>query len=167
MTAAAARLLLALLLLGGCGLQPVYSSGAASPAAQSLAGVEILPIGDRAGYLMEQALRKRLRPEGPARYQLSVKLEDSIEGFGIRGDDSIARERRTLRARWQLTDPQTGATLIDQTARADISIDVVQSDYAVLSAEDTALERLTDDIADQITARIALHARTAAGQHAS
>ena len=38
------------------------------------------------------------------------------------------------------------------------SIDVVSSEYATIAAEDSALERLTEQVADQIVARVALYA---------
>jgi LPS-assembly lipoprotein len=37
-------------------------------------------------------------------------------------------------------------------------IDVVSSEYATVAAEQTALERLAKDIADQIVSRVALYA---------
>jgi LPS-assembly lipoprotein len=91
-----------------------------------------------------------------------VALDDDIIGFGIRGDNSIIRERRTLRARYLLTDLATGQVLLDTTATADAGIDVVSSEFAVVAAETTALERLSRDIADQIVARLALMGRPAA-----
>ena len=69
--------------------------------------------------------------------------------------------RRTLRARYQLVDTQTGAVLLDQTAGSDAGIDVVGSGYATIAAEDTALERLAQQVADQIVGRLALYARRA------
>ena len=53
----------------------------------------------------------------------------------------------------------TDRILLDTTATADAGIDVVSSEYAVVAAEATALERLSQDIADQIVARIALFGR--------
>ena len=46
---------LALLLLAGCGLQPLYSGGASGPVAQSLRSVTIAPIEGRAGWLVALA----------------------------------------------------------------------------------------------------------------
>ena len=67
-------------------------------------------------------------------------------------------ERRTLRARWQLVDTANGSTLVDASAASDTGIDVVGSEYATIAAERSALERLADDIARQIVARIAVFA---------
>ena len=75
------------------------------------------------------------------------------------------RERRTLRARYQLVDLNDGSVLLDATAGSDAGIDVVQSEYATIAAENTALERLSGIVADQIVSRLAVYAnRRPAGQ---
>lgn len=151
-------LLPALSLLAACGLQPVYSSGSSGAAATLLSGIEVPEIPERAGYLVRQALLDRMDGSAGGAYRLEVRLDDQISGLGVRGDDSISRERRELRARWQLVESASGKVVIDAAARSDAGIDVVDSEYAVLAAETAALERLALDIAVQITARIALHA---------
>lgn len=152
--------------LAGCGLQPLYSGGRAGVAAQGLAGVEVAPIEGRGGWLVANALRDRLGAagSGPARYRLDVRLDDRIQGLGTRSDDSVARERRTLRARYQLVDANGGAVLLDATAASDAGIDVVGSEYATIAAENTALERLAEMLADQIVARVAMRARREAAE---
>lgn len=148
--------LLALLLLGGCSLQPVYSEGAQGQAQTLLSAVEIAPIPEKTGFLVRDRLVERMKPGGNPVYRLEVVLDDDIIGFGIRGDNSIIRERRTLRARYRVTDIATGRVLLDTSASADAGIDVVSSEYAVVAAETSAAERLAVDIADQIVARLAL-----------
>ncbi len=150
----------ALTTLSACNLAPVYSGGSTSPAATMLTQVEIAPIPDRPGFLVRQALLDRFgTPAGTPRYRLEVALDDQIVAFGVRGDNSAARERRTLRARYRLIDTVGNAVLLDATAGSDVGIDRVSSNYAVVAAETTALERLATEIAGQITARIALFAR--------
>jgi LPS-assembly lipoprotein len=111
---------------------------------------------------MQAALADRLQAAGSPRYQLKVELDDKTTGFGVRRDDAVTRERRTLRARYQLVESATGQTVLDATAGSDSGIDVVSSDYATIAAEDTALERLTGVVADQIVSRLALFARRTA-----
>jgi LPS-assembly lipoprotein len=156
------RLLLALvalsLALSGCSLRPLYAGGASGPVAQTLRGVQVGPIQGRAGWLVRTALEDRLGRTGETRYRLEVELDDGITGFGIRADDAVTRERRTLRARYRLVDAQGGTVLLDATAGSDAGIDVVSSEYATLAAEQTALERLAVEIADQIVSRLALYA---------
>jgi LPS-assembly lipoprotein len=64
-----------------------------------------------------------------------------------------------LRARYQLKDAANGTVLVDATAGSDAGIDVVRSEYATIAAENTAIERLAAEVADQIVARIALYAK--------
>lgn len=146
--------------LSGCGLQPLYSGGSKGAVATTLGSVSVDPIEGKSGWLMRNALNDRLRAgDGAARYRLTVALDDQIEGFGIRADDTITRERRTLRARYQLVDTTTGATVIDATAGSDAGIDVVSSEYATIAGENSALENLTQRVADQIVTRLSLYAR--------
>ena len=163
----AAPALAALLALSACGLRPLYDGGGRGHVAQSLRSVEVGPIGGRAGWLVRPALVDRLRQrEGEApRYRLEVELDDQITGFGIRSDNAVTRERRTLRARYRLVDAAVGTVLLDATAGSDAGVDVVSSEYATVAAEQTALERLSKEVADQIVSRIALYAaRTGGGR---
>lgn len=159
-----APLLLALL-LAACGLQPLYSGGGTGLVAQTLQAIEVAPIEGRAGWFVRTALEDRLggATAGVPRYRLLIRLDDQITGFGIRADNAVTRERRTLRARYQLVDAERGTVLLDATAGSDAGIDVVGSEYATVAAEQTALERLSKEIADQIVSRVALYAARTAG----
>lgn len=162
----AAPLFAVALLLTGCGLHPLYSGGGSGAVATTLTRVEVGPMEGKAGWLMTNALRDRLAASGTPLYRLEIKLDDQIIGLGVRRDDSVSRERRTLRARYQLIDLAKGTVLLDATAGSDAGIDVVNSEYATIAAENTALERLSDIVADQIVARVALYAqRTIAPAH--
>jgi LPS-assembly lipoprotein len=159
--------LLLLLLLTACGLRPLYAGGGSGRVAQALQSVRVAPIEGQAGWMVRTALEDRLGADegAAARYRLEVELDDNISGFGIRSDDSVTRERRTLRARYRLVDAALGTVLLDATAGSDAGIDVVSSEYATVAAEQTALERLSREIADQIVSRVALYAaRTGNGQ---
>lgn len=159
--------LLLLALLPGCALQPLYGSGESSAVVQTLRSVDVAPIDGKAGWLMRNALNDRLRaPRGEAaEYRLEVELDDQISGFGVRRDDAITRERRTLRARYRLVEAATGTVVLDATAGSDAGIDVVGSEYATVAAENSALERLSQILADQMIARIALFAGRTAPQN--
>lgn len=152
-----------LLMLSGCGLRPLYSGGGSGVVAQTLRGIAVAPIEGKSGWLVRNALTDRLGQTETVQYRLEVELDDRIEGFGVRSDDSITRERRTLRARYRLVDAAKGTVLLDATAGSDIGLDVVSSEYATIAAENSALERLSTILADQIVARVALYAeRTSA-----
>ena len=157
-------LLLMPLSLAACQLAPVYSGGSTGQAQTMLSDIEVAPIPDKAGFLVRDRLVERMNPSGNPVLKLDVALDDNIIGFGVRGDNSIIRERRTLRARYRITEIATGKVLLDTSASADAGVDVVSSEYAVVAAEATALERLSKDIADQIVARLALLARSRAAE---
>ena len=142
--------------LGGCQLQPLYSGGSSGTVATTLSSVSVTPIEGQVGWLVYNKLRDRLGAAGTntVRYRLEVQLDDDIIGLGIRGDRAVTRERRTLRARYQLVDVSNGAVVLDATAGSDAGIDVVSSEYATVAAEQTAADRLSEVVADQIVARL-------------
>lgn len=146
--------------LSACQLQPLYSGGSSGPVASTLSTVTVAPIEGQVGWLVYNKLKDRLAPTGggEARYRLNVELDDEIVGLGIRGDRAVTRERRSLRARYQLVDLTTGAVVLDATAGSDAGIDVVSSEYATVAAEQSAAERLSGLVADQIVARLAMFA---------
>ena len=155
------------LLVAGCGLQPLYGGGSAGTVAAAMRAVQVAPIDGQSGWLVRNKLQERLGDGAgeAARYRLEVELDDTITSFGIRGDRAATRERRTLRARYRLVELANGAVVLDATAGSDAGIDVVSSEYATVAAEQSALERLADVLADQITARLGLFAaRTASGR---
>ena len=128
--------------LAGCGLQPMYAGGGSGAVARGLAAVEVAPIEGQAGWLVRNAL-----------------LDDDLEGLGLLTDETVGRERRTLRARYQLLDLASGEIVIDATAGSDAGIDVVSSEFATIAAEQTALENLAVEVADRIVTRLTLALR--------
>ena len=153
-------LLVVTLLLSACGLRPLYGGGSESSVAATLRSVEVASIAGQAGWLMRNKLTDRLGAvgEGQAAYRLDVTLDDDITAYGIRSDQAATRERRTLRARYQLVSLATGQVVLDATAGSDAGVDIVSSDYATVAAEQTALENLVDVVADQIVGRVGIFA---------
>jgi LPS-assembly lipoprotein len=154
-------LIAAFLLLPGCGLQPLYGGGSGSPVAMTLRSVDVAPIPGQSGWLVRNKLVDRLGESGQdaVQYRLDVTLDDNITSFGLRSDRAATQERRTLRARYQLVSLPSGTVVLDATAGSDAGIDIVSSEYATVAAEQTALEQLSDIVADQIVTRLALYAK--------
>jgi LPS-assembly lipoprotein len=160
------RIALAIALVGlsGCGLRPLYGGGSGGAVAASLRSITVAAIPGKSGWLVRNKLVERLSEggTGAAAYRLDVVLDDNITAFGLRSDQAATRERRTLRARYQLVDVASGQVVLDATSGSDAGIDIVSSEYATVAAEQTALENLADTVADQIAARVGLYAaRTA------
>ena len=148
------------LFVSGCQLRPLYVGGSGGQVATTLSSVTVAPIEGQVGWLVFNKLKERLAATGSAeaKYRLEIELDDDIVGLGIRGDRAVTRERRSLRARYQLVDMSNGSVVLDATAGSDAGIDVVSSEYATVAAEQTAAERLSEAVADQIVARLSLYA---------
>lgn len=149
------------LALAGCGLQPMYAGGSNAAVARSIAAVDVPPIPGRGGWLLRNALQERFGAAGevnPA-YRLDVRVDDALEALGVLNDDTISRERRILRTRYQLIDLANGEILLDATAGSDAGIDVVSSEYATIAAEQTALENLSKEVAERMATQVALTLR--------
>ena len=152
---------LLVMMLPACGLQPLYSGGSKGAVAATLGTISVVAIEGKNGWLMRNALNDRLGTQSnvSTQFRLVVTLDDRISGFGVRADDTVTRERRTLRARYQLISTATGETVLDATAGSDAGIDVVSSEYATIAGENSALENLTQKVADQIVTRLSIYAR--------
>lgn len=139
----------------------MYAGGGQGAAARAVAGVNVSAIEGKAGWLVRAAVVDRLGAgaDGAPRYRLDVRLDEQLQGLGLVSNDAVTRERRILRARYQLVDVGTGAIILDATAGADAGIDIVSSEYAVIAAEQTALENLSHEIAEQIVTRVATKLR--------
>ncbi len=145
------------LALAGCGLSPMYAGGSQGVVARGLSDVQVSSIDGQSGWIVRNALIDRLGSgTAAARYRLDVRLDERLQGLGLLADDAVTRERRTLRARYQLVELGTGKILLDATAGADAGIDIVSSEYAVIAAEQTALENIAREVAGQMATRIAV-----------
>ena len=152
------RALPLLLLLGACGLKPLYGAGEGEVSRAELSRIAVSTVDERSGWLLRNALVDRLgSSEAVPLYRLDIVIDDDIDRFGIRGDAAATRERRTLRARYQLIELSSGLTVLDATAGFDAGIDITSSEYATVAAEQAASERLANEVADDMVARIALY----------
>ncbi|MEM7689810.1 MAG: LPS assembly lipoprotein LptE [Pseudomonadota bacterium] len=147
--------------LWACGLQPLYSGSTGASVSAGLAAVDVPAIPGRGGWLLRNALVERFEAAGSAspQYRLDVRIDDALEALGVLNDDTISRERRIIRTRYQLIDLATGEILLDATAGSDAGIDVVSSEYATIAAEQTALENLTKEVAERMATQVALALR--------
>ncbi len=148
---------LAMLFLGACGFHPLYADGTGGQVSTAMRGIEVAPIPDRTGQLVRDGLERQFAAKNAPSYQLVVTLEESIEGFGIRQDESVTRERVSLVARYALIDLVTNKPVLEDLARSDVGVDKVSSEYATIVAERSASKRNADQLVRQITNRLAQH----------
>lgn len=153
-----AAALLATLVLCACGFTPLYATHTASgPLSADLAAIRIEPIPDRLGQYVRNNLVDLLNggfePGAPA-YRLAVRLSEDREGLAIERDTSITRYNYTLMAFYELRDAE-GVIVESGKARAIAAYNVVESQFATLSAEKDAEMRAAREVAETIRLRLA------------
>ena len=140
------------LAIAACGFQPMYGARDASPSvAAELGSVDIerinvvseQPAGpeaewrSRLGQQLENDLASRFYRGGvqAVRYRLDMDLTKTREGFGFRPDEAVTRVGLRLEARYRLVDVGADKVIFQDRVQAYNSFEVVQSDFATLSAE--------------------------------
>ena len=164
-----AALLLAAPLLAGCGFHPLYGSGGASAQAQGgpvsaqLDGIYVELIPNRLGQLLRQALQARLdTDDGNAKaYSLAVAYSIDEEPISVLTTNSNTRTRAIGRGTWVLTAiAAPGAPLASGTVRVLDGFNPLDQQVFFSVLENEAVQRrLADNIADQITQRLATYFR--------
>ncbi|MEQ8604949.1 MAG: LPS assembly lipoprotein LptE [Marivibrio sp.] len=156
------------LLAAACGFQPVYTrqrtdAGPMSPTAD-LYAINVVPIADREGQLLHNMLLDRLNPNGRPQqplYQLATVLTVSVSNLGVLADATSSRARVRVTASSTLS----GAGDPHQfRVEAVSSFNITESDYATVAAEDAAIERALQTIADKLSLRLAAFFRKARAQ---
>ena len=155
-----------LAILGGCGFQPLYGQRDRGSVAAELAAVKIKLIENRVGQQLRNFLLDRLNPQGKpatAIYDLIIELAESREDLGIRKDETATRANLTLRAEYVLESAATGEILVEGFSRSVTSYDLVDSDFATLSAEADARKRAVRQISEDIKIRLGIYFSAAPG----
>lgn len=148
--------------LTACGFTPLYGvqEGTSSRTEQELAQIEIMQISDdRLGYDVYNALVDRLSPTGlPANpdYQLRVRLREDREGVAIERDASITRYNYRLNATYALIDVRSGNVIHEGTSRSIAAYNVVDNQFATLSAQRDAQERAAVELSEDIRLRLGI-----------
>lgn len=154
-------ILAALLVLAGCGFQPLHGKRARpGSTASDLAYVSVAAIPERRGQLLRNSLiellngaRLRVRPV----YRLDVDLKEKREGLAVDRDDSITRFNLAMTAKFRLTDTRTGALVLKGHSRTIAAYNAVKSDFANLMAERNARKRGAEFLAQDIKTRLAIY----------
>ncbi len=151
-----------LLAVSGCGFRPLYGTTATSTGTtnERLATVSVGLIPDRTGQLVRNELLERVNVRGtPAKpeFVLDVAVAESIQNLAIQRDEVATRANLILRASFRLVDNATGQSVFNGSVQSVASYNISDSqDFATLSAETDARRRGARDLADEITARVAI-----------
>ncbi|MBO6826275.1 MAG: hypothetical protein JJ879_08740 [Sneathiella sp.] len=150
-----------LLMVGACGFQPLYGrTGDNAKVQAQLSQTYVLPIEGRTGQILRNNLLDRVTPTGvpaSAAYQLRVVLESKKAGVAIDSDASTNRINLTLRARYSLLDRTGKTSFYNGVAQSISAYNVVDSDFANLSAEKNAEKRSAIVLAEEIHRQLSVY----------
>jgi len=150
-----------LTLLAGCGFRPLYSEPATGDGVLTdFAAVQISPIADRLGQSVRNHLLDMLNPRGrPARpvYRLDVELKESIQKLAVRQTALATRANLLVGAEFWLVDSRSGRVVTSGSADVVSSYNLLDSEFATLSAENDARDQSALLIAQDIRARLGIY----------
>jgi len=109
-----AALLGAGFVLSACGFTPLYAKSKNTPGVTAaLSSIDVKPIPDRVGQMMRTALKRRLGLGGPAvkRYQITVRLSETVTELAIEQDTAATRANLALSASYVVLRTADGAEL--------------------------------------------------------
>lgn len=142
------------LILAGCGFQPLYAPQGGGAA---IGPVNVSTIEGRAGHVLKTELDRVLRIEadaGGTPMQLDVRLREDVVRLGIRLDESASRAELRLTANYVLT-PDRGRPLRGSITSV-VNYDVPTAAYGEIAAQDDARERAAETMAQRMRAELAL-----------
>lgn len=155
-------------LLGGCGFEPLYGHRAQSNSAPAqFAQITLSPIDGRAGHHLRNYLIDRFSARGGTlkkTYRLEIALTERKDGLAIRQDESVTRFNYRLMGGVRLIRIQDQAILYETSLRVTSAFNVVDSEFATLSAERDAEERAARELSDEVVTRLALYFQRSAAQ---
>jgi len=149
-----------MVLVAGCGFAPLHGRQQSGTSATSaLSQISIPPIPDRMGQLLRIELANRLTPKGPPRapaYVLKIKITESKQSLGVRKDATATRANLIITAKFNLFDTQADKKLLVGKVRSINSYNILDADFATLSAESDARRRASRDLATEIQSRLGI-----------
>jgi len=157
-----------LLAVAACGFQPLYQKNSAGSAvSDDLGRVKIANIktkkreDDRLAQKFHNLLLDRLNPHGrpqqPA-YTLIITMGVGKEETSIQITDDATRARLTVSAGFVLRETaQSNQEVLTGSERSVNSYNIVDSEFATLSAEADASDRAIRELSDAIKLRISVY----------
>lgn len=152
-----------LLMLPGCGFQPLHGNPGASGHAIEFRYIQIGIIKDRIGQQLRNELLRRLHAEGrtrPYRYRLVTKLEESISSLAVKKSALATRSDLLMSAGFQLIQLSDNVEVFAASEQVTVSFNIFNSEFATLMAEKSARQRAVRNLSEGISNRLAVFFRS-------
>lgn len=148
-------LLIAGLVLTGCGFRPLHSVGIHGKkfTPRDLSGIRIDQLDNRNGQMVRNLLIELFSTAenvSKPRYRMSIKIRENKEGLGLQRDDTVTRFNLRMSGSFSLIETKSKKAVLNGKARSIAAYNVVRSDYANLVAQSDARRRATRAIAEDI-----------------
>jgi len=156
--------------LGGCGFRPLYGSRSPRDWDPDLAAISVAPIRDRPGQVLALALRENLNPAGtsvPQRWRLDTVLSISRSDLGIQRNATATSSEITVNASYTLVELSTGTRVFSSGSRGVGDFNQLNDAYATQVGADDAQDRALQELAEEMTLRLALFIRQQRSKRAS
>lgn len=142
-----------LMLLAGCGFQPMYAQPGGG---QAIGPVNVTMIEGKAGHVLKTELDRILdveRGDAPPA-QLDIRLREDVVRLGIRLDESASRAELRLTASYVLT--PAGGRAIRGAVTSFVNYDIPVAAFGEIAAQDDARERAAESLAQRMRAELAI-----------
>ncbi len=141
----------------GCGFRPVGQQQVVQT--ERFSQVFVLPIANREGQLLRNAITQRLNPYGEPsdpRYHLRAQLLLATRSLGVRAEGDTTRAQRVMTLNYELINALDGNVLDASTLIEHVSYNVADYEYLDDFALESAHQRGIDALAEQLERRLAL-----------
>ncbi len=151
-------LLISILMISSCGFKPIYATpeGAGAPVNKRIA-IGPVTAPEEVHLFVSDALRKRIvmRDDETPQYELMVVATENAQQLAVQIDATVTRYNYRLNGRYLLRNLDS-QEVIQGSARAITSYNIVSSQYSTLFAERTAREKAARLLAEEIERDILL-----------
>jgi hypothetical protein len=150
-----------LVLLTGCGFQPMYGDAALSGGTNTpmRGNIVIGPIAGHEGQILKIALEDRFNPEGldttNAGYRLALSLKKTLTPSVVKSDGTIQRYDVHFESGFQLFKTGSSKPVFTGSLHRGSSYNVaVNANFATYEAEQDVIERSLKEMAEDYVFRI-------------
>jgi len=156
----------ALFALAACGFEPVYgvygkSSAEISPA---FSQTDIVAAADRNGQILTNDLIDRMHPEGKSSdifYTLTFSVSANERDLGLAKNAVSSRSQYLIDVTFSLTDAVIKKQIFKGESHTVVSYDVLNDQYGTTAADEDAINRGLNTVADDMVTRLSLFFRRA------